>query len=394
MTEAHIDSASIHGAIAALDYDRVQRWHLWAYQSIVTVTALLLCHPHLRIVPGISPRFGLVDRSTRAVEDLYDFGIRQLLPVLETTLDSYSDATRLSKSKENAERKTKEWIKNSTEEAKKAFFTAKTQDCYESWLEWAIQNAWERDSERINGLFNFEMIEELALTLDCDKQTMYRVWKITQNLERLRLWKQKQEGEDFKIACEAYVASAVFRGRYHDELAKSMKWQVTHHPIRDFALIQPTGTNNIAIPLTRPFTYFCNIIINGAMKESNSKSKIALWTENMKHAQGDQKIMTSLFEPEDDIDISRKKAINAAQALKLRLYPKWLDLMDIPLALAVTGLTSFVLTGWADLSLALPFAITRPVHRITEKTALREKNLQKLSTLPAGRITQEWDISV
>lgn len=387
MADGYIDSASISGAVAAFDYGSSKTWHPWAYQSVMTTTSLLLCHSRLWIAPGL----GIVDVVPGKVSDLYDFTYEHLQPVSIVEPKNYLDASKLANAKKFAIRKLDDWVKSDIQHAREAVNVAKRNKSYEPWLEWVVKNAWVGHSQRLNGLFNFEMLPALALVLNCNQNLLYTVWQKTRDLEQVRELAQRQRGEDFVLARDAYFASAVFRGTYHELVARRSKWQLTHHPLREAALVQ--ASEGKLYPFPKPAGYFTYILVNGAMKEPTTKGKIALWAKNIQIAKAQPRIISPLYQPEDDENVAQKTAMEIAKKLRIRLYPDWLKLVDVGLGLGIS-LTAFVLSPWVSIVVSAGAGgvifMARPVQRIAQVVTLSQRNLQRLASSPPGRITEKW----
>jgi hypothetical protein len=384
MTVAHIDSATITGAIAALDYGTPRIWHPWAYESIKTLTSLMLFHHQLFVLPSLK-----IDEKWAEGDDLYDFTWKRLEPVLPIQGRTYAEHSMLTTLSSSALAVLKNWLRQNNESARAAVDLVKSKDSYEPWLDWAIENAWEGHSRRLDGLFNVEMVEELAIVLNCDVRLLYQVWQKSRDLEQIKFWKKTRQGEDFILAREAFIAAAVFRGRYHEFLGRYVKWQVVHHPIRQNALDQPAAARGTRLVLAKPIDYFSNILLNTAMKERSSKARIELWLKNVQMARMRPRVTVDLCEPEDNEDNARRTAIRAARRIGIQVYPDWLKFCDAILDLGIGVLTSFVLTNWSAFVVTAGATLaTRPVTRIARAVTLREGNLRNLTALPPGRITQ------
>ena len=387
MTIAYCDSATIAGATAALDYGNYDKLHPWAIDSVKTVTALMLFHSEIYLMPSLR----IDAKISQGIFDLYDFTIENMKSILSTQPIDWSLYQRMAEWSNSALDDLRTWLRNDQSAATMAVNKAKSSPSFEPWLEWSIRAAWEGHSRRLDGLFNAELLPEIAGMLNCSEQLLFDVWIRSRDEAQIKRWK-KMKGEDFELAKDAYVISAVLRGRYHESIGRNMGG-VVHHPIREGALVQAPAGTRTTIPVSPSVDFFLNIIFNASIKQRTSKSRIKSWIGNVEEARRNPQILRKLSESDYDGSRAMHLAAEAAQTIGIQVYPDWVKLCDVSLSLGLGALSSFVVTDWrAFLLTTATVLITKPVERAVKKASLREHKLRELASLSPGRISRNWKV--
>ena len=400
MSYGLIDSASIMSAVGALaSYSDGTEWEEWTKRSIVDVTRELVLHRFMQIAPGpsraqfsapYSKLYKCYDIACDQLGNIEDADVRThtVTAIHQTALDTY-----------------KTWVLANIENAKDAIVQTKQEPGYQQWVQWAVENAFVDHSNRLNGLFNLEMLEELSVILGITENDLRILWEKSRNTEQLKLWsKGKCLDTDFEAARDAYIASAILRGRYHDELANRMDWWRMHHPIR-YNILPPILEAN-AYYASQAFDYLIMIIITAAMEERKSEDRIGCWVENTICSKdafldgGMSEVMASDEIGGKAIDAAIKKA----KQLKIRVYPKSLPKYIELTIVGTTGVLSQVLGAvmihqpwWASLATNVGMAASMYGTvkgslglKITEAFTLREGHLRQLAESKPGRIVWVW----
>ena len=402
MAYGFIDSASIMGAVGALTtHNTPQDWDIWTGQSITEVTIALVLHDGLKIAPGPSKPAQL--RAGVEVSKLYqgyDQACKLLADVLKETPVQEVPSLGIRKSAENAFR---DWVQKNVEHARCAIKETRQESGCPHWEEWARENAWVDHSRQLNGLFDAEMIDELALVLEVESTDLRSLWKKTTDLRQVRSWSQgKNLDSDFDLARDAFLAAAILRGLYHDYIAHQMKWDHMHHPIRQHILVP--STQGTEYEVTEVANYLVNIITNSAMEERKPEDRVACWVENLrtvrlKYHQGE---IGQIIEPQYEGEKAEKIAFDIAKKSDLRLYPRslekqleWSTIGGTTVLTAALG--SLILFPWGTVvgglvSLGLGAAgMRKPLGKgAARKLKLTRGHLRELAISEPGRIARIW----
>jgi hypothetical protein len=400
MSYGLIDSASIMSAVGALaSYSDGAEWEEWTKRSIVDVTRELVLHRFMQIAPG--PSRAQLSAPYSELYKCYDIACDQLGNIEDTDVRKHT-TTEIHRTALDTY---KTWVLANIENAKDAIAQTKQEPGYQQWVQWAVENAFVDHSNRLNGLFNLEMLEELSLILGITKDDLRTLWEKSKNREQLKLWSRgKCLDTDFEAARDAYIASAILRGRYHDELANRMDWWRMHHPIR-YNILPPIPEAN-AYCASQALDCLVMIIITAAMEERKSRDKIGCWVENTICSKdaflhgGMRDILASDEIGSKAIDVAIKKA----KELKIRVYPKSLPKYFELAIVGTTGVLSQVMGAvmihqpWLSFlagSLGTAASAYGAVKgslglKITEAFELSDGHLRQLADSKPGRIVWVW----
>lgn len=392
MSYGFIDSASIINAISALTcHKSCEEWGEWEWKSITEVTEALCLHRLLKIAPGPSAsRLGVAHDM---LYTCYDLACEQLGRIVEDT----SRDVRI----QEAQKDFRDWLPNNVEYARGAITETKREKGYLHWEQWAIEHAWVDHSYRLNGLFNAEMIDDLTLVLEVQSNGLKKLWKKTTDLQQVKKWSQGRNLDgDFELARDAFVASAILRGGYHDFISSKMGWQIMHHPIRQHILIPLSEGTEYRIP--KAIEYLALIIAKGAMEELKPKNRILCWTENIRAIQEAywQNAILEIL----DLELGRDEALelvkNTAKKLHLRVWPRSLEkLLEFAIMSSAILPPSLLVLPWPWGPLVggglgagtWILGVQKPLgKRAAEALKLTKGHLRELATSKPGRIVQSW----
>lgn len=410
MSHSFIDSASIMNTVGALTYyENCEEWNEWTRRSITDVTRMLITHRLLKISPGPSPSLSKPAHAHSELYKYYDQSCSRLGEIIEDTTQKEKNIPRNYGDQLSSEKDFNDWLRNNIGGARDAIMKTKQESSYPQWIEWAIKQAWVDHSYRLNGLFNAEMIDGLSPILEVSSKDMKNLWKKTINLQQVKRWSQGQNlNSDFELAQDAFVASAILRGRFHEFISSQKGWQLMHHPIRQHILAPLPENTDYVFSIPEPLEYLVNIIAHSAMEEQNPKDKVSRWTDNIlktrrSYLSGKIEFNQKELDKKDPEDI----AIETVQKLQLRLYSRSTEKylrsaitlgspITIGIALFPWGLLGTLLGAGIGAGVSiLEMKMEKPLsERILEGWTLTKGNLRKLATSPAGRIVRiERDMS-
>ena len=386
-----IDSASIMNAVSALTcHSSHEEWGEWEARSVIEVTEALFLHHLLRIAPGPSPsRSAGLEAPHSTLYACYDHTCEQLGSIVE-------DTPRNVELQKVAEEVFRRWLIGNVEDARAAIRDTKQEKGYPNWERWAIEHAWVDHSYRLNGLFNPEMINELALVLKVQPADLRTIWSKTTDLQEVENWSQGRNlDSDFEIARDAFVAAAILRGRYHEFVAGRNQWQLMSHPIRRHVLVPLSEGTGYAIP--KAVEYLGWIVANSAMEERRPEDRIRCWTENIRKTQGAY-LKREILEV-DNTELTQEEAldlaIETAKKLEIRVHQRSLEgqlELAIMLGALSVGTLAWIVSPWAATAVEVAVwtgGVSKPWGaRAAQALKSSRRHLRELATSQAGRIVR------
>lgn len=386
-----IDTASVSGVAGAFTYDHWNDWPEWTLQAAVEVTSALCNDYTLQVAPGPGLYYGA-----------YGLTERIMLPLAKGGL-VFNGKISTSKHKE-AEEESRSWARDNSSKVQRLFEDELFPDAnLQAWLDRAISHFWVDHSRMLGGLFNPEFITELAPILSCTPKDLNRIWQLSCDLRRVTDWvKTRPNSEDFKIARNAYVLSALLRGRYHDHIAEQSKRKIMHHPFRRNAFL-PRREEVAQYSPTNTEVYLTSILLTSALSEKKTDNRIVLWAENLIKARGLAKVKAIDLSHKDNDSIAKDHIISVFKRNNFRTHGRKLALgLDVLSSLIISTFT-FGLCGW----LGVPPPLGWPVgptatfiskkisgrsigEHIAHKATTSERHLNELAEALSGRLVGKW----
>ena len=391
MIRGYIDSASIHGVIAALGVPKIDQWPPWTRQSAIEVTSALINDPLFEIAPGPGSwagDYGLMDHT-----------MRSLAPIVSHSRPETSWEIQ-------ARNRVKSWAGRYPLIVKKAYEKVREDESYPGWLDWGSEDFLVEHSATLDGLFDPVFIPQLARILNCSENELQNVWKRSRDLKQVEQWARKRpDTDDFRLAIDAFVVAALLRGRYHDHIAEAANMQIIHHPIRHGIL--PKKKETTVFMLTNTEEYLTSIILAGALSEKKVKDRIAVWADNVIKARNAAKIGLIALSQKDSNSVAESLAMAAAKRLDLRTYSRLTAIrFEAMSSLIIGGLIYLVLCPWAGIppgvdliglpvGLGVRAAIRHKTgrdlgDRIASLLSQRRARLHDLAEAVPGRIKGRW----
>ncbi len=412
MASGNIDSASLMNAVEAYSsyyngkkhsYESYENWDEWTRKSIFSVTMLLIGDP-LIMAPAPIRRF----QNSEPHSNLYK--------CYDKALESFEIDLRNSKSQNHEQDRHDKFTEEDfvhllerigPNDILRILAKTENESSFEDWIKWAIRDAWVDHAIRNYGLFNYGQIDVLSHVFDVSKKTMVNLWEKTKNKSQVILWSEGADhDDDFELAKDVYIASAILRGLFHEKDAFETERSCQHHPLRQHMLTHPI-LDEIA-PLdkkrptrhtfTDPMKYLVSLIVTAPWKEEKQIDRVILWRENIKKVK--LACMLNKIDPRFSIhtEISDEDsillAIDTARDLKLRIYPKNYEKYIGYARTLFMGCLGFISQPWwfgptlmtIDLGMQIlekenPFG-----RKICENRYLKNKRLDELAKAQAGQI--------
>jgi hypothetical protein len=275
-----------------------------------------------------------------------------------------------------------------------------------AWSEdWTIKNVLSEQATMLGGLFEEEFIPQLSNILNCPKSELVEILRRSRDLKNVEYWsKQRPNTDDFKLLSQAYLVSALLRGRYHDHIAEAEGIDILHHPIRD--LILPKKKVQMAFMPTNTEMYLISMILSGALVEKEPKDRLSLWAEGVIKARNGVARQRIVLSQRDNDEVAKEVAMEAAKTIDLRLYSNLrASCFDALSAMLIDGFVSLVLCPWAG----IPPAAALPVGPVivadmrlkgykglgdeaASKLSQRRGHLRDLTEAIPGRILGRWSL--
>jgi hypothetical protein len=383
MVVGMMDNTCIYEVVEALSSNGPAKCHLWAWKSAVEVTCVIVGSQHLRLAPSPT-RDGLPSGQ---------FG--QLLLGLSEFVQTAEAAPAAAKSAKQA---TKRWLRDHPGRVAETYRVTARSAEFRAWLDWFTRNVWEEHASRLGGLFDPDFIPQMVPILELPRGDLEKLWHISNDSPAVaRLARRQPDTPTFRSLQDAYVVSALIRGKYHDYVARKSGWQIMHHPLR--ATLLPAWGNRAGqeYPISGTEAYFANIILGSAYSHPR-RNRLNEWTTNVLAARCAWRAGIIDLRPKLTDDIALAAAVRAARQLDVPCHSRTLDrALEVAASLGVGGLSSFTLTGWESLAAAGGTAVIaylakdkEPSRRAISVITRRGGRLQALAKAGPGRIDRLW----
>jgi len=327
-TAGFVDSASIHGALAALSLHGSENVSEWDRQCLLDTTYLLLFWK-IGIVPGPPGEY-------KGASGPFEHLISKL-PALEAA----------GFRREPALSATKAWLTKEPGELRDAWKHLHAAPEFAAWATVGRELFWLHHVRMNASLFNPEFIPHISRLLGYELRELKRIERMSQDEHNVRRWvKTNLKGEDARIAWDAYVATALIRGRFHEYVAGRNNLHLSGHPLRRF--VQRPLTPGRLLPVFNSEEYFVKAIIGSAMLETTSDRRAKAWVDNLVKARASiERRAISLPRVAVDADAERLAA-EAARACGISAsYSRVRRELEVATALGLTGLLTISVSPWA-----------------------------------------------
>jgi hypothetical protein len=393
MTKGTIDRASAVMVPVFLTYRRPQDADAWARDCALGFTLISLFTDHIAFSPNPTRDQSISGLWGEFVSGLSTYAKLETRPMPSTEARALASAYAISS--------TPGLITS-------ALISAKSDPSFQAWVEWHAKYQLVEHSARLNGLFDFQFLVQLADILNTSPSEVKRLWDRSRDpgaVELLcrRLLNGTLTGEDESII-EAWLASMLMRGTYHDELARIRNRQNYRHPMRSFVHSQENATKHGTFYRPSPAEkYFASILLGIAVKADRSPSRrIRLYNQNAEAARqawnDGTLILQRKGESEAQLPITDESGLGrAAREVSWMIRNGVLDVggAKATTAFEIAGELSsaaigFALTPWAGLAVGavsgVTFATLHPARRITVAKAANPRELARLGRAVAGPI--------
>jgi len=370
MTQGFIDSASIHGAIVALSKGKTEKISDWDTQSLLSSTYLLL-FDNINIIHGPGYYAGASGPYSKVLSGL---------PFLEGFQFDRTSAIR----------NTSFWLNRFPDSLKDSWQALTSDDQFKAWQTNAIELFWIHHAKMYAGLFNEEYIPSISKIINCSEKELRGIHHASENINEVKKW-SKVNSWTSELAHNAWTASALIRGRFHEYLSYSNNTHLVAHPFRKFGE-RDSGGNGEAY-ITNTETYFTKIIIGSALLETSRERRLDAWIANIDKARKAISLKSIALQNTSLDSDAEKQAAMAAKTCHLPASPTIIQRsLDVSSALGIGFLLKVVFSPW--IKIASPFA-TQTYKYNTGRTIGEDisslifdnkKRYQRLASRVPGRI--------
>jgi hypothetical protein len=381
VVEGFIDSASAYEVVLVFARKKPRHSYRMEWESALGVTSILISADHIKLAPSPKPEGAASGAYGLFLKGLEPTISRIVLPELATSA---------------AVRKTKKWAGESIEKLQSVLQTftnpvhpLRTNEAA-LWLEAHIENEWCEHVLRRGALFDREFTSQIARVLAVPEPEILTVWSRTADANFVaELAKRRPDTDTYRTIRDAFIVSALLRGRYHDYAAENAGAQILSHPIRNEILRKSPRGNRVPIEISNTERYLANIVVASAFAERSHAVRVSLWVENVLKLRSAREGIN--LGQKDRDETARDVAIDAAHRADIRLHSKLLEnVLDASFALGGAAITSFVLLPWESMVIGsgmYAFSAKKKVGaRFAGAIASAAGKLNRLSKLMPGRI--------
>lgn len=371
-TYGYVDSATVTGAIIALDSAEAGSWTEWEQESALAATYLLL-DEKIRITPGPGRfiPYGLLERFYAAVGDL------------RTTVDPQKRA--------RANALTQDWLKRNPKRLAEelAKLERNKADSFDPWLRGELRLFWADHARMHDGLFDRDFIPHLAAATGSAASSLKKIWQRSRDRNIVASWLRGANlPTEAKEAQRAFLFSAIARGKYHQHVGEATACHFASHPLR--AGVIRTQQTRQREDISTATEIFVKILIGSARGERKIERRVDVWGDNIKQARS---AMNRLVLTENLGSNAESQAAEAAQSIGLparaRNVEKWLSLAP-PLALA--GLAA-VVKPWVGLTIGAITVVLQPSLKksVTRLTRTKRRYKALADMIPGSIALRQYE---
>lgn len=383
MTRGIIDTATVSQVVQCLDRGMAGQYP-WSLGTVLDLTALLIREGHMGLAPGLTP-------PKRAVQDNQDLLIHLMLANALVGSLAQPDTAKV----QSAITLSKIWIgRNETIAAVRGEVDRLLADKknFQEWIDWAAPQAWLAHTRRLGGLFDDTYITYVARILNISEREALELHGRSRDSEEVcRLVAVR--GDDFKQMTRAYVASTILRGRYHEELARLLHYQLVRHPLRGMVSKARTGPVVAEIDVSPAAWCLACFVLYGAVRQRGLEGRLRCWVDNIRKVRA---LLSAggLQLAEGTGHAAVSSAYLLARSAGVQIVDSRLDdFLEIVASLGIGALASIYLSPWigvpAVVATRLGLRKAGLPGRIRNAVAFHIRETM-LKDLAAGRIETEW----
>jgi hypothetical protein len=238
---------------------------------------------------------------------------------------------------------------------------------FDEWLSTALGANLEATKLRVGGLFDMTFAKPLTQILEINDEELEGLWLKSQEIESLR-----RQGELFELAKFAHVLTIMFRGRYHDLVAREMGGQVLHHPVRTPLLPELPEMDHARVShdVTNSERFMAQLLWASGFAERQHNARIRLWAENVRQVRLAVQAEGIDLPQRTSEDRALETAVDAARRAGVRTHSRLItDCADVMIAMGLGAMSSFVVNGWPDMYMTLGTYIVSKKENFGERTA-------------------------
>lgn len=382
MAHGTIDLASSYEVLSVFNAGEPSRCYDWSWEQAVRITSALVGASGV----GVAPSPGYAGQASGSIGELMSRLSNAQLVAME-----HPGPHVLT----SGLRETQEWAHYDLVELQEELHRLKRDPNFQPWLDWNVRGVWSEHTQRLGGLFDPALLPEVALVLGISGREARRLLRESRNLRAIQRYTTRdRDTEIFAALCDAFVASALIRGWFHDRVADLAGHQILHHPIRSGVLPLKTSHEGQTFVTSEAELIFANIILADTL-EKPEHDRIGRWVCTVANARRHWAQLELVRSVDDEPFSSRrqaeKRAFAAAERLEIGVSRKLDHALEWSFKLLPVGL-SLILVPWQTVPLEL-IAIRagdRAVGGISRSIAAhvtkRTARLQDLAQSGPGRL--------
>jgi hypothetical protein len=370
-TRALIDSATLHDAFGALTAGSREHWNPWLAKNLIDTTWLLL-FDNITLVPG--PR----KTGTNAVPG-YEAKLVSRMPELLQGMPMDSKALASAK----------QWINHPSKPVRKAWDASKRREEFPEWASYLRQSGWPVHFAANQCLFSSEDSSWLADLLNVSEATLLEAHRQSESEKNVSNWSKGKGGDVAELVGQAYLASILARGKYHEYFARRNELQLIAHPVRDSIT---TRTNKLRpISAANSESRFVDVLIGSALLEPTANRRIELWIDNISRARlAIRSGAIALPNTVQDSD-AEAHAITSARKISIQGAAAWeRDLLNWSVGGNISAIGAMLLGPWGIATgltlVAYKMVRGRTVGESLALAATTDANFRRLGRAVAGKV--------
>jgi hypothetical protein len=264
-----VDSASLHEVVRLLREPRLENRKEWERESAVRVTALLIGAPNLTIAPApttMNEIIGPFEQFARGLDSLR-------LAVAEHPSQELREMALIE---------VQRWGSENPTAVASGLASLKADPEFTSWMDVSAGVFWQEHAVQHDGLFDLDFVPQISSALAITQSELLQLHRFSQNIDALpELASRRTAGSPGAFIADAYVISALLRGRYHDLVNYLSDGQLTHHAIREAIALDSVPVETDTFPVTNTMSHLGALLLASAFVAKGERDRIRVYLENL-----------------------------------------------------------------------------------------------------------------
>jgi hypothetical protein len=375
-----VDSMSLHEVIRGFDVSsrRALTRSGWSWRTSVELTTVLISAPSVRMAPA--PAF---------IEDFADHDHRMQAALSNVQFDRPSAFRH-----RRAEEATRLWFLGSRDVLRNVFQSQLMgTERLETWLDWSARREWREHLLSHGSLLDGTFLDEIGYLVGMESRAeLVRLYAVASRPDEVAALVRSNSDEARDIR-EAYAASAVLRGAFHQAVALSHN-SVLHHPMRDMFLQEIESDNAVELE-GDPIKILAGMLLLASFAEGSAGARLGRWLENVQRVVNACHSGAIRFPPIGPmpVEAAERMAVAWSETAGVQVHAHDAEIATDALVAGGVGLFTIFLQPLLALPAGVAAAVVTHAGDVDRRVPFefrRHARLGDIARLSSGRIGRIW----